>query len=950
MSPRTSHGACPDNWKYEKLFDLLSRHLPAENLIRDAVRTLACGTDASFYRLIPKLIVRVASEADVVCAMRACTALGIPFTFRAAGTSLSGQAISDSVVVQLSRHWNGIRIGANGSTVTLQPAVLGSEANRALAHLQRKIGPDPASIDSAMVAGIAANNASGMCCGNVQDTYHTMDSVRIVFADGSVLDTASEQGRRRFVEERPETVAKIKSLAQRVRQNAALSRRIRHKYRIKNTTGYSLHALIDFEDPLDIVAHLLVGSEGTLAFISEITYKTVPDEPSRATGLLLFPNIYAACDASFRLTQSRVAAVELMDRECLRSVEARPTVPGYFRHLDEQATALLVEVRANSSEALTNEVEATLKILSECKLSMPASFIYDEIQSKRLWEIRKGLYPSLGHTRPPGTTIVIEDVAFPPERLPEGALDLRRLLQEHGYREAVIFGHALQGNLHFVFCANFTRDEEVSRYKAFLDAMATLVSKKYDGSLKAEHGTGRNMAPFVEREWGADAVGIMREIKEIFDPNHLLNPGVILNSDPNAHILHLKDTPRSHPIIEKCTECGFCERTCPSNNLSLTPRQRIVVWREISHLAATRENRKRLRQLRKGFAYAGVETCAADGLCATLCPVGIDTGAFITNLRGLQRSRASEFVASVVANHFAVTLSSIRVALRAGAIARSILGTPTMYRLSRAFRALAGQQFPQWNSWLPVPPSRIRRPRAMKALDRVVYFPCCVSRVFGVSENSPYSDSQNVVIERLLSKAGYEVLYPNTVSRLCCGMAFFSKGYASQAEQKSRELFGALARASRDGKYPIVLDTSPCAQRLRGRPLGWGLRMFDLAEFLLDFVTPRLQLERKRGTIAVHVPCSLTRNQRQHELLKLGELCAEDVCVPHTVPCCGFAGDKGFTTPELSASALVTLKPALHPDCRFGYSTSRTCEIGLSLHSGISYQSVAYLVDEAVRH
>jgi D-lactate dehydrogenase len=312
---------------YDKLVERLGTVIPRERLIRDELRLFACSTDASFYRLIPKLIVQVSSEYEVAFVMRACSHLDIPFTFRGAGTSLSGQAVSDSVLIQIHRLWNGVEVSQDATKIRCAPGALGGDANRALAPFGRKIGPDPASIDSAMIAGIAANNASGMCCGNIQDTYHTMASARIVFANGTVLDTGSEESRNRFVPEQQVLLAEIDALKKRVKDDEALTERIRRKYRIKNTTGYSLHALIDFDDSVDIIQHLLIGSEGTLAFLSEITYETIADHSFRATALILFPHIHAACEASHHLSKTQVAAVELMDRHSLHSIEAKPGVP-----------------------------------------------------------------------------------------------------------------------------------------------------------------------------------------------------------------------------------------------------------------------------------------------------------------------------------------------------------------------------------------------------------------------------------------------------------------------------------------------------------------------------------------------------------------------------------------------------------------------------------------------
>jgi D-lactate dehydrogenase len=930
---------------YDKLVQQLREVIPEEQLIRDELRLLACSTDASFYRLVPKLIVQIHSESEVVAVMRACSELELPFTFRAAGTSLSGQAVSDSILIQISRLWNGVDVSPDGMKIRCAPAVLGGDANRALARFKRKIGPDPASVDSAMVAGIAANNASGMCCGNIHDTYQTMASARIVLTDGTVLDTGSKESRDRFVSDRRALVEAIGELATRVKRNASLAERIRRKYRIKNTTGYSLRAFIDFNDPIDIIEHLLIGSEGTLGFLSEITYKTVADYPFRATALVLLPNIHAACQASRRLSQTSVAAVELMDRHSLRSVETKPGVPELIKTLPQEACALLLEVEAETDFALGREVDGVIKALQSCTVLRAPVFTQSKEQSKRLWDIRKGLFPSLGYSRQNGSTIIIEDVAFPLDVLADATVDLRKLFQRYGYVDAVIFGHALQGNLHFVFCVNFQVESEVRKYGAFLFEIVQLVTEKYGGSLKAEHGTGRNMAPFVKSEWGAQAFAVMHEIKTLFDPKGLLNPGVILSDDPHIHVSNLKQTAPSHPLIEKCTECGFCERTCPSRHLTLTPRQRISGWREISRLAAEGRDDRRTKKLRKEFEYAGDQTCAVDGLCAGLCPVGIDTGAFIKALRQGHHGVISNLLADAAVKHFASVVSIARLLLKGADLGERLLGVQGIQWLTRSFRKLFGDAVPEWNRWTPKSVSSPRPCSSKNYPDRVAYFPSCISRLFGPSARSTYGASQQECLERLLDKARYSPIYPQNLDGLCCGMAFSSKGFSSQADLKLEELVRELFTATDSGQYPVLTDTSPCAQRLKAK--SFNLDVYDLAGFLNRFVVPRVRLKKTHGLVALHVPCSVKNTAEESELLRLTKICAEDVFVPDSIPCCGFAGDRGFSHPELPASALVTLKGAIPSNCENGYSTSRTCEIGLSLHSGISYQSVAYLVDDS---
>lgn len=930
------------------LVERLSGQIPAGQIIRDILRRIAYASNASFYRLTPKVVVRVESEQQVVAVLRECRKLRLPVTFRGAGTSLSGQAISDSVLLQLGANWRRIRVLDGGARVRLQSGVIGSQANSVLLPYGRKIGPDPASINACTIGGIAANNASGMCCGVASNSYRTLASSRIIFVDGSLLDTASAESRAQFAAAHPEMTGGIAQLARRTRNNSALRERIRRKYETKNTVGYGLNSLVDFDDPIDIIEHLMIGSEGTLGFLSEITFHTVPELPCKATALMLFTDIRTACDATVRLKRCRVSAVEIMDRSSLRSVENKAGMPAYLKMQDAGVAGLLVETRADTSLQLGERVAEALEAIRGLPAALPVSFTDREEEYTALWNIRKGLLPSVGAVRPDGTAVIIEDVVFPMEFLAEATLDLQALFGKHGYPDAIIFGHALEGNLHFVIAQSFSTEREVSRYGAFMEELAHLVVDKHHGSLKGEHSTGRNMAPFVELEWGAEAYGLMMEIKHIFDPDNLLNPGVILNADPEAHLHDTQALPESNPLVDKCMECGFCEPHCPSQHLTLTPRQRIAVWREISRLSATGESPALLDELKRDYAYQGEQTCATDGLCATACPVEIDTGKLIKELRSLQVSRFSNRLADWVADNFGVTVSLMRAGLNTVDALHRALGTPVMTLLADFMRKLSGGRLPAWNRCMPRGGQRIRQtPVCRDNPLKAVYFPSCVSRLMGTATRSKEREAQTAVIDRLLRKAGYEVIYPARMPELCCGMAFNSKGFTRQAERKLRELHEALLAASESGRYPVLIDTSPCNYRIQealGR--GSGLALYEPAEFICRFLKDRLVFRRKAGTVALHVPCSSRKMGLEPALKEVALLCAERVVIPPLVECCGWAGDRGFHYPELTASALATLESSLSADCEEGYSTSRACEIGLSLHAAIPYRSLAYLVHE----
>ncbi len=935
--------------KYLDLYNRLRRKIPTERIFYDSLRTLAYGTDASFYRLIPRLVVKIKNETELSETLGTCWELGVPVTFRGSGTSLSGQAITDSVLIKIDNSWNGHEILDEGNKIKLQPAILGGFANAFLAPFNKKIGPDPASINSATISGIVANNASGMTSGIERNSYNTIASMRIVFADGTVLDTSDEQSKENFKKNHTELIDEIIKLSQVVKSNPSLSARIKQKYKIKNTTGYGINSLIDFDDPFEIIKHLMIGSEGTLGFISEVTFNTVPDLPNKASALVIFNGIEAACDAIPRLKKLPVDAAEIMDRTALRSVENKPGMPEYLKTLDENATALLIETSADNSGELNENILRIKRELDDLDKVLPVEFTTVKSEYLKLWNVRKGLFTSVCKTREPGTTVIIEDINFDTSRLAEAVADLQKLFAKHNYKDTIIWGHALSGNIHFVFFHDFSKNEEVKRYESFMSELTRLVIDKYDGSLKAEHGTGRNMAPFVEYEWGSDAYEVMKKIKKMFDPKNILSPGVLINNDNKIHIKNLKPLPVADPLIDQCIECGFCESVCPSKDLTLTPRQRITVYREISRLYSEKSDVQRRLELEKMFDYQGNDTCATDGLCELSCPVDIDTGSLIKKLRKEKVTDTEIKIASFTANNFKFVTEGLRILLNFVHVAHSLLGNELMENISNGLRKLSGNRIPKWNKYLPKGADLIIGSSLKNNELKVVYFPSCISRTMGLPKDSSEKDSQATVFHTLLEKAGYGVIYPENIKNLCCGMPYSSKGLVRQANQKATELTSYLINASENGKYPIVFDTSPCVKTMREFELvksTTNLKIYDSIEFIYEFMLDKLQIIKREETVTIHPTCSTTKMEDVEILKRIAEACVTNVVVPKEITCCGFAGDRGFTFPELNASALSKLKSEIPQSCSAGYSTSKTCEIGLSLHSGIEYKSIVYLVDK----
>ena len=931
--------------------------IPQERIYTDELRRLAWGTDAGFYRLIPHIVIRSKDEDEISQLLRLATRHKLPVTFRAAGTSLSGQAISDSILIVAGKHWEQYSISPDHEQITLQPGLIGQRVNELLAPYGRKFAPDPASVKSAMVGGIVMNNASGMNCGTHANSDKMMLSARIVLADGTVLDTGDPVSRASFEVTHRDFLQRLCALRDAIRADEELAGRIRYKYAIKNVTGLNLLPFVRFDDPFDIIAHLMVGSEGTLAFLSQVTMKTEYDYPHKASAMLYFTSIKEACRAVValkKLVDDRgewlVKSAELLDYKSLSSVDDA----NFLRYKSEVPdasglTAVLTETKGRTKEELSQNIARITEALSAFSTYVPVRFTDDPAEYGKYWAIRSGIFPSVGGTRRPGTTCLIEDVAFHIDDLPEATAELQALIARHGYDDACIYGHALEGNYHFILNQSFSSEAEVKRYADLMEDVKTLVVDKYDGSLKAEHGTGRNMAPYVRYEWGDKAYECMKEVKRIFDPDALLNPGVIFNDDPQCHLKHFKPLPLLWERVDKCIECGFCEVNCVSCGFTLSSRQRIVIQREIARLRQSGEDPERLALLVKQYYYPGNQTCAGDGLCSMSCPMGINTGDLTHYVRQqlLPPQSIGYKTGDFAARHLSGIESTLRPVLTLADAAHAVLGTSAMSKLTRGLHHLL--HIPQWTPAMPKA-FRIKNEELRIKNDesprKVVYFPSCINQTMGLARKSPVEQPLVNKMMSLLRKAGYEVIFPENMSNLCCGTIWESKGMPDIADRKSKELEDALWRASEEGRYPVLCDQSPCLHRMRQTI--HRMKLYEPAEFIYTYLRPHLTFKPTDRPVAVHITCSTREMGLADTLVKLAKLCTTgQVLVPEEISCCAFAGDRGFTHPELNAYALRKLRPQIEAaNIQIGYSNSRTCEIGLTTNSGIPYVSIAYLVDE----
>jgi D-lactate dehydrogenase len=933
----------------------LSGLLRPERVLSRPLERVAYASDASLYSLVPRVVVQPVSIEEVRRLFGFSKTHSIPLTFRAAGTSLSGQSITDGILVDISKHWGGIQIEASGDRVRLQPGIIGAHVNARLRSYQRRIGPDPASIDACMVGGILANNASGMCCGVVENAYHTLHALTLVLPDGLVIDTGAPDAERTLKGEASQIWNGLLDLRKRLCADERLRERVHTRYQTKNTNGYSLNALLDYANPLDMLAHLMIGSEGTLGFIAEATLNTLVDFPLKYTGLLYFRSVQDAADAILSLRDSGARAVEIMDRAALRSVENLPGAPSMLAQLPENTAGLLVEYQCSQPETLENLRREAARSCSAFALLSEPKFTQDADEQAALWKLRKGMFPSIGATRRQGTTVIIEDVAFPIPRLAEAIGDQQTLFHRYGYSEGIIFGHAKDGNLHFVITQSFNTPAEVQRYESFMSGLVRLVSGKYDGALKAEHGTGRNMAPFVETEWGASAYAIMQDLKSLFDPAGFLNPGVIINPNPHTHVADLKTLPVIEAEVDRCIECGFCEPYCPSRRLTLTPRQRIVVRREIARQKEIAPSSNWLFSLVNDFNYAGLDTCAVDGLCATSCPVNINTGDLVKHLRAGNASPRAQQIALSVSQHFKTVERSLRPLLWLGHLVENLIGVGGIRFLTHAVERLTGWNLPEWNNAVPHPTWRV--PSTPQAGVQFVYFPSCLSRAMG-----KMSGSEPSLIETFLTvaqRAAVPVWIPKDTAGHCCGMPFGSKGYDQAYHDMLHRTLYRFWEWSDGGRMPIIIDASSCTYTLRScsnvlspedRKIWQKLTILDSLEFVHDELLPRLKINHLSDEIILHPTCAARKLNLTNKFLAVAKTCANSVVIPQSLDCCGFAGDRGLLFPELTASATALESAEVNARSYDGYySSNLTCEMGVAAATGKPYRSFLYLLEQATR-
>ena len=930
--------------------------LGADRVLARPIDLIRYATDASPYRLFPKVVVIAHTVDDVRKVLEYARQKHESVTFRSAGTSLSGQAQSDGILVDVRRHWAGVNVEAGGRRLRARPGTILSRANLALVAHGHRLGPDPASASACTIGGVIANNSSGMCCGTTQNAYKTLSSLTFMLPSGTLIDSARHDAEQRFAAAEPALVAGLMEIKHEIEADPELVARLRRKFSIKNTTGYHMEAFLDGPTPLEIFRRLVVGSEGTLAFIAEAVFDTVPDDQYRLTSFMIFPDMYEACAAVKPFVDYGAGAVELVDRASLRAVEGKAGVPHRWNTLPEHATGLLVEFRAPSEMARAEAAHAAAATLAGLKLLEPAEFTRDPALAAQFWNVRSGLLASVGGARPSGSSFILEDVCFPPERLADGALDLQALFSKHHYA-GIVFGHASAGNLHFLITPFLNDPAEVRHYGAFMQDVVELVVGKYDGSLKAEHGTGRNVAPYVEREWGGKLTGLMWKLKRLADPKNILAPGVLLTEDAESHLKNLQTSPAIEETVDRCIQCGFCEPVCPSRNLTTTPRQRIALRREMARQSA---NSRVSVEVLSQYDYDAIQTCAGDGSCAIACPVNINTGTLMKRFRHLEHSPRVERIAASVARRFGAVERVARTGLGLGNAAAKVLGHRTLAAATALARGIVSKELIP--SWLPNMPAaaKAQLPKTSRHGAAGVYFTACVNRIFGRMPGRGSKSSLQEAMIAISARAGLPLWLPEDIGGHCCATIWHSKGYRAGNVIMANRIAESLWRWSDGGRLPVVCDASSCSLGItseivecltrENREHHGRLKIFDSVAWTHDLLLPKLKIERKAASAVVHPSCSINHLNLATKLRAIAAAMADQAVTPAAAGCCAFAGDRGFLHVELTRSATAEEAHEVGSRKFAAYlGSNRTCELGMNLATGEEYESFLYLLEELTR-
>ena len=907
--------------------DLAEAISDASDVLIDRPSRLLYATDASLYEMEPVAVVFPRSPADAAAAVDVARTHGVPVLPRGGGTSLAGQGVNHAVVLDFTRHMNSVlRIDADARTARVQPGLVLSELNKEARRFGLHYPIDPSTANRATIGGGIGNNSCGTHSGLYGKTIDVVDSVDVVLSDGANLrfDHVDERRLRALIDSggrEGRLYRDLRELAE--RERAEIGERFPDIPR--RVSGYNLDTLLD---PKGVnLSNMVVGSEGTLAVVTEATVQLAPLPRRRGILVAHFHTLIEAAEATVVANAHQPAAIELVDdiiiERCRSSVGYAPLAEFV---VGEPGAILLIECFADTDGDLHDQLRTIESDLKSQVMGYAYVTETDAAAQAKMWQMRQaglGLLMSMHGDPKPGA--FVEDTAVPPERLPQFVARFDAAVRARGLR-AGYYGHAAAGCLHIRPVVNVKDQHGLEQTEALASEIADLVVE-FGGSLSGEHGDGIVRGAFMEKMFGPQLVDAFREAKQVFDPDGLLNPGKIIDTPPFRDNLRLSpETVNADPsgwldfssegglarAVEMCNGQGACRKfdggMCPS--FQVTEDEEHSTRGRANLLRQVLNGTMPLEELSGDRLHDALDLCVECKACKAECPSGVDLAKIKYEVLA---HRHQTHGAPLRDRAFANIATLLRLGSLAPRIANFLSSTQAARRLlgrvgvhpQRPVPSLARQSFARWFA---------RRSAPIATRGEVVLYDDTFTNFV--------HPEVGIAATRIIEALGYRVI--RIENRACCGRPSISKGLLNDARDLAERNVAALLSYA-DAGLPIIGTEPSCLLTLRDEyPLllrsesaslvASQALLFDewLAQELDANDAPRTFVG-DRGPLMLHTHC--------HQKALAGFEQTLDVLdragfKPQAIDsgCCGMAGSFGFEAEHYEMSqrmGALRLFPAL---------------------------------------
>ena len=820
----------------------LRRLLDGEKVLADYPTLTAYAIDASIYRLEPQAVVLIENEADLIKVIEYARTNRVPLTARAGGSNLTGNAIGEGIILEFSRMSRILELNREEKWVRVQPGKIYAELNRDLERHGLFFAPDPSSGDVCKIGGMVGNNSAGphtLKYGAVKDNVH---EIRAILSDGRALSVRPYPVDHPDFEHLMDRHERLRELYALLKANKALIRR--HRIRVsKNSSGYNLFDMADrLDEGIFDLAKLFVGSEGTLGFMTEARLKLI-DRPARtATALVYFDRLDEVGHAVNAFLPFRPSAMELMDSSSLNLIGR-----GRFDIPPAAAAMLLVEF---DEEPIEEKIERVREATRAYRLSRPVEAARSDEplgleRQEALWKVRKAIYPTLYRYDAKKKPInFVDDVVVPAARLPELIAYLDSYFKERNIPVA-IYGHIGDGNAHINPLMDMNDPDDLRRMAAISKEIHSIVIHQFGGSLCGEHGDGRVRGEFLRDLYGEEVYSLFIKIKELFDPDHILNPGVKLTAVPFT--THLDAERLSKP----CATCGKCNTVCPVYDVSQEESNGARGWFHI--LTAPDYSYEKAARV--------VEACVNCKSCYAVCPAGIDVSTYVLEKRAEHPNRLAGFIFALQARPWLfesfLKLAGLTQPLwdrSLGRAALEYLTRPILKKLSPAARFSRKIILP------PLATRTLRRRFASLTEEKgaagpVAYFHGCAANYF--------QDGVGDAVIRLLQRQGSRPVLPR---QRCSGTPIETYGHRDRVRDDARFNMDSLLRYE-----TVVTGCASCTfmlkdyarlltdEKERAQAADLAGRVKHITEYLVQsgLPFPASVADGPERTVAYHSSCHL---------------------------------------------------------------------------------------------